>query len=173
MGNLTYTYRYRICNGHLEIMYYDVEFGDPNNWEMLSQSAFTEFIELHIIGRIGSGTIPDCSSGLTTNFIKFYTASCGVWLKCTYNVEPQTPDCEMGFSPLPDPQATTVDVWKYQSCGQVCCQKTYEVCKTPDPTFGGTLTKVKKISVQKASECENDPNGINPLYNKPCLDGCN
>jgi len=168
---MTFTYRYRICNGHLEIQYYNITFS-YGNFDMLSQSALNELLELYIISKIGSGAIPDCSTMLTTNYIKFYTASCGVWLKCTYNIEPQTPNCDMGFSPLPNPQATTVDVWKYQSCGQVCCKKIYEVCKTTNPTTGGNLTKVKKITVEKASECENDPNGINPLYDKPCLDGC-
>ena len=175
-------YRYRVCGGVVEYEYISgpTIIGGHNNCNVLEDfsiyhhniSSLREYLDLHIISTADWSfniTTPDCPA--TTQLVKFYSADCGVWVKCTYDIEPQTPNCEQGFSPLPDPQATTVDVWKWQSCGETCCKRTYTICRGNETHVGNSI-QIQQMQKEKVGNCTEEPGGSNPVYAKPCKDGC-
>lgn len=63
-----------------------------------SLSSLEEYISLALIERETeeSGTIPLCGSG-SKLMIKVYTASCGIWVGCEYEVNPATMECDSGY----------------------------------------------------------------------------
>lgn len=94
-----------------------------------------------------------------------YTAACGIWVCCEYQVTPAEPVCETGYN-LPLPHYGTpskVKVCKWQPCGTVCCRRMYEMCKNEL----GQVT-INLISKTKLGECS----GQNQYGSKPCEDGC-
>ena len=63
-----------------------------------SLSSLEEYISLALIERETeeSGTIPLCCSCLKL-MIKLYTASCGIWVACEYEVNPASMECDSGY----------------------------------------------------------------------------
>ncbi|MFH1049613.1 MAG: hypothetical protein V1779_01640 [bacterium] len=108
---------------------------------------------------------------------KFYTASCGIWVNCTYDISNTQPVCEQGFDlPLPhynDGNGDKVKVWRWQSCGQTCCERVYQVCKAPSATHPGSFViQIQAMQKNRIAPCTQAPDGSSPKYAKPCEDGC-
>lgn len=94
-----------------------------------------------------------------------YTAACGIWVCCEYQVTPAEPVCETGYN-LPLPHYGTpskVKVCKWQPCGTVCCRRNYEMCKNE---LG--LTIINLVGKTRLGDCT----GQNQYGSKPCEDGC-
>lgn len=143
LTQIKYKVHWRICNGQIECV---LEIGDMTNIDYFTTGsnheidfnaakALAEFDALFmLIGQlIATGiTIPDCPS--TIPFIQFYTARCGVWVKCSFPIsnEPETcDDCWTGNHPTPYPHGgkSYVDIYKWQPCGTICCKKEFSICK--------------------------------------------
>lgn len=135
-------------------------------------SSLNEYISLALIeyDADDNGGVPDCSQGSRT-FIKVYTASCGIWVGCEYEVDPATRDCDMGYEPpYPDygTSPTKVKVYKWQSCGEVCCVNTYTICKIPSTISPGTyINSMMKVSSVPSGTCTLQSN-----YATQCQTGC-
>ena len=112
-------------------------------------SGFMEYAELQILNWLYNmgdlGNIPDCcppENNCGIQIVKFYTASCGVWVRCSYEFacqptihHPRGPNGDIDCpQPWNNNGNTVVDVWQYQPCGDICCEKTYLICKTTSPT---------------------------------------
>ena len=149
------TVRRGICEGMRDFSIYHYDF-----------SAIYEMVMLSILEELAYADQPlsTCGSG-QKNYYDFYTASCGIWLSCEYDIDPQTPDCETGYDPLPDPTATTVKTWKWQSCGTTCCKRKYQICY--DPSYGTIPLNVITFPPVPLTECTGQSN-----YAKPCDNGC-
>lgn len=174
----TYPYKYRICNNKLEI-----EYGEPqkdgencNVWTEFSSYQYDfkskpDEFDLYLLitqseSRFGL-IVDDCPS--TTEIIRYFKARCGVWVYCTYQIEPQIPDCQPGFQPIPDPNATEVSIGKWQSCGFVCCQRKYMVCKKELLHYG---TWIQAIGIIKGKAPNSQCSGQVIYTESECLDGC-
>ena len=125
-------------------------------------SSLEEMISLTLIQDLDIN--PICP--LTAQRIKIYTASCGIWVGCEYEITNAPRVCDAGFAPPYPDDATPgkVKVYKWQSCGTVCCVNTYDVCE--DEAFG--ITNVTKVSSVQAGDCSGQL-AYNP---KMCQTGC-
>lgn len=122
-------------------------------------STFRNLLELGLMRKItkDSSTIPNCSvDSLIT--VQFYTAMCGVWVKCSYKVNPTTVICDSGFSP-PMPHYFKdgdwwVDHYRWHECGRTCCERTYTIClsSSSSPFFGKNI-KIKEINRKRIGSC--------------------
>ncbi len=174
---ITCEYRYRICGGVFQWEYKDVvttgncAFMQNFNYLHYNFSSINELLDILILADFkDNGYIGTCPTNTTT--AQFYSASCGIWLYCEYDIEPQTPRCEQGYDNVPTPGPRTVKTWKWQSCGTTCCKRTYVLCKEYDSAAGGVITKIKGFSKEKIGNCTQEPGGSSPKYARPCEDGC-
>lgn len=172
---ITVTYRFRICDNQYQIYYDDIR--RTGNCENLGESwsnnefnqTFMEWLDIvimeDIVGLAGHPSVPLCPQ--ETQKASFYSAGCGLWVKCTYIIDPERRYCEEDWrGEFPDYSENgeqKIDYWKWQSCGEVCCKKTYGLCRQE----GTEDINIRFISKEKASECTNPDNFI-----KPCQDGC-
>lgn len=62
---------------------------------------------------------------------------------------------------------TKVKVYKWQSCGEVCFENTYELCKKVSPISSLTITTMTKVSSVPKGKCSLQTN-----YAKDCQNGC-
>lgn len=129
-------------------------------------------------GMYGSLT-PLCPDSI--KYVRIYTAICGVWLKCRYKIDTNIRMCDEGFAtPFPDffvDGNKYVDIWRWQPCGEVCCQKSYDVCRVVNPTNGRWFIKIKQIKTQRhtqQSDCTLQGVFRDGITNEiiPCQDGC-
>lgn len=184
--------RYRVCYDAMGQSYEDLEYtivsvtGNCTNMQSLSiyqynLKSINELIDLLLIEDLeNSGQYQNAICPNTKKAVKIYSASCGVWVKCTYDISNVNPVCEQGYDMPPphykSPSGTyQVDVWKYQSCGTVCCQREYTVCIEKDVTHGTNKIKIQNMSRSRypaGAPCTQEPNGSSPKYAKPCQDGC-
>lgn len=115
------------------------------------------------------------------------------WLRCSYEfgcvnppyaptvtihqdgVPPSTYTCP---SPYIYNQHPTIDVWHYESCGDVCCEKTYAICVQHNAVDNIDEIVIKNVDRHKlnGSSCtlnnqfhKWDPPGTVVI---PCEDGC-
>lgn len=172
---ITYKYKSRVCNGVAEYMWYNATVTGPcasmPNFSIYhySFSALAEYIDLLLLQKhynSNPSAVPICGVGVPME-ARTYSANCGVWVSCTWEIEPQNPECERGYAPLPDPAATSVTKSKWMSCGTVCCRKTYMVCKRPDTVQGGYYLDVQSTFKERLTDCTDEGN-----FDKPCQDGC-
>lgn len=171
---ITYQYRTRWCNGQMDIDYTIISaFGNCANG--MTASALKEYLELIIIQQKmqnafdgNSVTIPDCDDpgAPSVQAVTFYTASCGIWLSCTYTIEPQEPECESPLTP-PAPGPTTVKTWTWQSCGTQCCKNVYNICKGTS-VIGGDVIYIRNVSRRQVET----PCSDQATFSKPCDSGC-
>jgi hypothetical protein len=136
--NVQYQYRTRICNGNIDVQYNiitatgDCDWMESHNELEAKISSMREMLEIVIMRRValtasgGLTNLPPCPNGNTV--INYYTAACGIWLSCTYDVTAHNMSCETGFDPMPNPNPSTIDVWQWFDCGTACCTRTYNVC---------------------------------------------
>jgi len=179
------TYKWRVCNGRLEIALDESGIRvlegcmgwDRLQWYHYNYSGLLDYITqalltaLHIPPTFfGNQPPPPCGQGTITT-ASVYTASCGIWLKCTYHYQGSiTRDCERGhdgIDPLWDPANQTITTTKWFSCGQTCCVREYEICWKRDPIAGDQIFPLRLIGKRKLIECTGQSN-----FDRPCEDGC-
>jgi hypothetical protein len=182
----TIWYRFRDCNGVHQIMIDSTKaldngnFLDSVNRYHFQYTTFSDLADLYLLQhRFRSLILTSDDPDNPTTIVQLYKASCGIWVGCTYDVDPESRVCDMGFDP-PYPVSGTVSapltIYKWQPCGKVCCQKTYEVyLENVDdnnvPPNSITIVKIKSLSITRSSltpECTEQPKYVP----KPCLDGC-
>jgi len=201
--------RYRKnCEGVLEIIvddfyvlypdFYNFNKLDNFNYLHFNYSSLTEWVALDflmIINAYGTDDIvPYCSTNTTKTRVHVYTASCGIWTKCSYKLpNPIEKVCDTGWQggdphygvPNPGPPPTTdmwVDHWKWQSCGEVCCRKVFELCREENVTYPGYYVKIKAMTKEKYPDSECSKQGdftgprpfptSTPFVELQCEDGC-
>jgi hypothetical protein len=173
---LTVSYRWRNCDGNYQIYIDNIQ--KSGNCEFLgseggSSSSFQEWLDLVLIEEIANlyGEYPPEECPATSTKAIFYTASCGLWVKCEYTVDPASRVCDPDWrGPVPDYYANGVrkiKYWKWQSCGITCCKKTYSICKTMHTTDNGYDINIQAVSKVKIGNCSNPDNVVTP-----CEDGC-
>lgn len=179
------TGRKRICNGNIEIIYDDIQakknsmYFEEENFYEKNFSALRELIDINIIENVDGlfhVKLPFCPE--TISIIKIYAASCGVWVKCSYEVSPASEMCDIGYEP-PTPMYNNngknyVDVYKWQSCGVVCCRKEYRVCQEYDPQHGDVIINIVNVTKNPISRCTQEGQYIDWKTGKiiPCKPGC-
>jgi hypothetical protein len=202
------TFFHRVnCDGDYEVKLVNFEgyngntsmnFLESFNYLHYSFSSATELVVLdYLMNRNVFGRdlrhVPLCSTNDAIKRVFIYTASCGIWTKCSYKLpDPIEKDCDQGWQGSfphygvlnPGPPPTTemwVDHWKWQNCGEVCCRKVYEVCRENYIDKAGTYIKIKALTKEKypGSECskQGDFEGPRPFPNSStvtlnCEDGC-
>jgi|GEM_PF-2176217 len=138
-------------------------------------SSLEEYISLAVIDWYMdnvTGPVPDCPS--FNQVVKVYTAKCGIWVGCEYEVEPTSRVCDTGYlPPYPDYGTfpTKVKVWKWQSCGTICCENVYTICRTTSLETGNPIIDMSKVSSgpQGGSTCS----GQASYLPRNCQYGCN
>ncbi len=173
-------YRQRDCNGVIE---YIIDSVHANDNASLMDSVeylhfnFKSFFEILMIALVEdadalfNANTPDCSQD-TIQLAHFYTASCGVWVKCSYKIEEDSRECDTGYEPpypeYDDGPDKWVDIYKWQSCGEVCCKRTYSICKQ------GSEIKITQYVKQPDDDCTGQGNFKNwkTGLDIPCQDGC-
>ncbi|GIV55436.1 MAG: hypothetical protein KatS3mg040_0204 [Candidatus Kapaibacterium sp.] len=181
------TYLWRVCNGRLEIALEESgiqPLAGCGGWDRLvlyhhsysglldyiTQGTLTHLLENQTYSNWGvQYPIPDCQQG-SLRTASVYTAACGIWLSCTYNVNSRE-SCEQGYQfpdPNFDPQTNTVKTWKWHPCGQTCCKREYEICTQPNPLQPlSTVYSLRLIGKYALLPCSQQDQ-----YAKPCEDGC-
>lgn len=188
------TYRYRICNGILEIDILSVTTIDnAGNLRTFSIEHY-EFkslrssVELGVMTdhfrQIGIDSLPRNVLTDTTNcadtatYVNFFTASCGVFLNCKYDRTSSSRVCDSGYAPpYPEIMDTVPKVvfQKWQPCGYNCCKKTFRICRSLSSTGGATsnsqqqssILKITEVEITSVSNCSLQGN-----YKKPCYTNC-
>jgi len=63
--------------------------------------------------------------------VRYYTARCGVWVKCCYELKTDgIVNSDGGYVvSCPSPINNHIDIYKWQDCGTVCCMKEFSICK--------------------------------------------
>lgn len=173
--NLTIYYHWRTCNGNYQI-YVDslIKTGNCDYLgDQSTASSFQDWVNLILIEEttnLSGIVLPPLCPDSSFKFI-FYTASCGLWVKCEYTVDSTSRVCDpdwRGTYPDYSVGATRkIRFWKWQSCGITCCKKTYSICKTLNATGNGYIIHINSVSKQKIGNCTNPDNFI-----QPCQDGC-
>lgn len=110
-------------------------------------NSLEEMISLTILEREAYIT-PACPNG--AQIMKVYTANCGIWVGCTYDVSLASRSCDPGYNP-PYPNFNEggidkVKVWKWQPCGTICCENIYEICTDHSVVTGDVIFKMTKVS---------------------------
>lgn len=175
---ITCLYRFRVCNGVWQWQYDYVtatgncSFMQNFNYLHYNFSSVNELLDILIISDFNNNGYFSgyCPTNYTTAM--FYSASCGIWLSCEYDIAPQTPRCEQGYDNVPTPGPTTVKTWKWQSCGTTCCKRTYTICKELDVINNKDIIKINAMTKSKIGNCTQEPGGSAPKYARPCEDGC-
>ncbi len=179
---LTIHYSYRVHDGEYEIYVENVE--KTGNCEFLDsiankdgyQSAFREWVSLLLIQEANnlesSQFVPLCEVG-TVKKMSVYTSTCGLWVKCTFQVDPATRVCEAdwrgAYPEYGEGETKYIDYWRYVSCGQSCCKETYEICLySLDSTGANTYVKILSRTKEQIGECSGQSEFV-----KPCVSGCN
>ncbi len=146
------------------------EFFNSGSYFELDFSGMKEFIELNALWALiqsGQINVPPCSTGSKV-MVTYYTARCGVWVKCSYKVDLSAPvmrdNCYQGPCPSPIPYQGEpyIDVWKWQPCGETCCKKQYELCNEFDPKYNTTVIRIKNVTRQQTPgfQCSEQGNCI-------------
>lgn len=185
----TVKYCWRNCGGEIEIIIdwdytelIDPDFLAHGTKEELDFDGAREYLKLLILNKVidlGNITIPDCSTGGKT-FFNIYTARCGVWVKCSYKVDTQGEvmkdigydgNCPLPYSHNGD---SYIDVWKWQSCGEVCCKKTYTVCKEGTTGAGNIRISTPTTDPAPGEQCTDQGVFKDWKTDLPyqCKDGC-
>jgi hypothetical protein len=169
--NATITYVQRICGGMREISIVNQTINDGcGGWDQLiiyhyNYSGLQDFITQGLLIATTFDTPPPCPAS-TQMLANVYTASCGIWLYCEYNLPSVVSyNCEMGWTgPPPHTPGTPAKVksWKWQSCGTTCCRRVYSIC-----TNSSGVKNISLVSKQQLTPCSEQGN-----YAKPCENGC-
>ncbi|MBL8005498.1 MAG: hypothetical protein JNL36_10405 [Candidatus Kapabacteria bacterium] len=189
------TYRYRYCNGVLEIDILSVSTVDNAGFLREFKMEHYEFASLrssvelglmqdHWVQR-GHDSLPWIRNSTTgcidsVTWVNFFTASCGIFLECNYAiVGSSTRNCDRGYTP-PYPESILYPgcavYTKWQKCGYNCCKKTYKVCtdvSSTDPEAGNSesrslILRIKETKITSVTDCS-----LQSKYgSKPCYTNC-
>lgn len=179
-----FTYRFRICSGIREYVFDDIKFQGVceayesfaiyhYTYNSLLDMATQTFLENVHNGDDPPQNFPDCDNGTAPQLAYIYTASCGVWVGCEYQIEPGSRNCEFGAKePYPDYTVDDVEkvkIWQWQSCGTTCCRRVFEYCMKQSPIPGfGEMKVARLVSKQRLFECSEQ----SKYTSAPCMDGC-
>lgn len=174
------------CDGVMEFvvdstfLHGNSEYLESFQYEEYGVNTARDLMWLHILEYphdFGYNPVPLCSSD-TFKMAHVYTASCGVWVKCSYKVDPASQMCDIGYIP-PTPLYSDgtdfwVDSWKWQNCGNACCRKEYQICITYDLTINRYIFKVKEVKKEKILDCEKEGEFFDWKTQSPipCHDDC-
>lgn len=180
---INWTVRMRLCAGVLQYQYTSMSTsGDCSFWK---DSTIQQILDLFVMqkamgdasfGSLPGYSIPFCPT--TQQQVQFFTSSCYIWQKCTYNTTAEAPVCDPPENNPGVPPTRKVDTWTRHDCGISCCKRTYEVCVTPSTT-GGDLhsnpTDLARINVrlltrERIIPCTKNTDGT--WTTRPCNDGC-
>lgn len=158
-------YRVQVCNGVTRFII-DSSFAIDNGNHLDTFSiyhfnfdTFKDLLNISLMNKIADDSIsvPNCGTD-TVKTVQFYTAACGVWVKCSYKVDTNSVVCDHGWN-APKPHYFNsgdwwVDYWRWHSCGKTCCEKTYKICRTTAaPPFSGTITKITQVTKRATEPC--------------------
>lgn len=192
------TYRYRYCNGVLEIDVLSITTVDNAGKYRTFELEHFEFKTLRSAIELGlmtdhereigidslptinpdPGTIYTCAD--TVSYVSFFSASCGIFVNCTYSRSDSTRFCQDGYvPPYPEIMDTVPKVVyrKWQSCGYNCCKKTYRICRDMSSTTGvssgnseakNAILRILEVSITSVSDCSLQGN----YGSKPCYTNC-
>ncbi len=146
---------------------------DSKSYYHQNYQGLKEYIILALLTKRSRSSAVPCSSTPLPQISNVYTAACGVWSCCEYEVvAPQIPVCDAYWSG-PKPHygvPPKVKACKWFACGTVCCRRRYSVCFS-QTTYEGTMQEtvdVKLLNKEKLGECS----GQLPSPAQPCEDGC-
>jgi hypothetical protein len=174
---LTVYYHYRNCDNNNNYQIYIDSLIKSGNCDYINEgssaTSFQDWLNLVLIEETINlseyNTPNDCPDSSLKAI--FYTASCGLWVKCEYTVDSTSrvcdPDCRGVYPDFSSGGKRKIRYWKWQSCGITCCKKTYSICRIPALTGGGFTIQINSVSKQKIGNCTNPDNFI-----QPCQDGC-
>jgi hypothetical protein len=189
-------YRFRYCNGILEIDITGVStidnagFLKQFNFQHYEFASLRSVVELGVlthhaqkykIGHAGQDSLSpyfDCSD--TASLVTFYSASCGIFLKCLYERADTSRICSPYFTP-PYPEVIEdmvkkVVYTKWQKCGYNCCKRTYKVCRDkssvptnlpPDQSenYESDILRILETKITSVTDCSlQSKYGSNPCY---------
>lgn len=135
----------------------------------LKRDGLREYVSLGLIDLQSRNSAPECGQGAPATYANVYTAACGIWVYCEYELPPNPdPVCPDWQGPLPHfgTNPTKVRVHKWQSCGEACCRRTYSVCWKRDD-LQNDYRIINLISKERLGDCTGQSN-----YSQPCSDGC-
>lgn len=188
------SYEWRFCNGVYQIRKFDISAdyesmtGSVDNYEE-SLDWLRGYAEMQALGDfftnviIGVTNVPICGED-SIMMASIYSADCGVWLRCSYefNCEPEIHSdgpSQIGYiceAPWDRNGKKVVDRWHWEPCGDVCCEKTYDICREYNPPPVGHILKINNVNRHKlvGSECSKEGQFFKwdtsaPI---PCKDGC-
>jgi hypothetical protein len=178
-------YRRRVCNGVEQYIVEEIEAFDNGlhldkvNIFHYTFSTFSDLVDVKVIQN-GFNNPLDIAYYNTHNnpnntrrIVQIYKASCGIWVKCRYNIDSTTKGCcgvDSSYTiPWPhDSISLTYDYYRWQPCGSVCCKKTYETYKTTGVS-GNVVIHIKSLFRNKSQpKCTDEWK----YGSKPCEDGC-
>jgi len=178
-------YKMRDCNGQLEVYVVSVTLLGPcanQNGQQIEEHVYNGYAEMMVRELMRTllfgpslTNIPDCD-GTDPLVTRFFTASCGLWVKCTYEVVPPnvSEDCDRGAIPTfyTDPVSgkSYVDYWKWLSCGTTCCKREYKVCMKNEFIIDSWVSNVVVDPVGAPVQMGNCSDQY--LYSKQCSTGC-
>lgn len=170
---LSVIYKWRNCNNNYQV--YIENYFSQGNCTILEQNAttFQEWLNLLIIEELanldGQVDPPDCPD--SSMKAMFYSASCGLWVKCDYTIDSTTRACDVDWrGSYPDynvGEEQKVSFWKWQYCGFTCCKKTYSICKTFNYTNEDNDLIIQTVNKEEIGVCTNPDNFV-----QPCEGGC-
>lgn len=187
---IKYKIHWRNCGGQIECVfeiedmtsadYFAIGSNYENDFKEARETA--EFLALKLLlNELFSANIPIPDCPAERPFIKFYTARCGVWVKCSFPIsnEPEScDDCWVGEHPEPYSHngKSYVDIYKWQPCGTICCQKEFKICKGYDANLGYSRLFINDVtrgpapgaSCSEQGTCHDWKTGIEIQ----CQDGC-
>jgi hypothetical protein len=172
-------YRWRVCqNGEIQFEYSNISISGNCLWEQnfnlstygghpFNFSSVNEMIDVLILSQFSNvyPSLPQCPNTEITAL--FYTASCGIWISCLWDISSSAETCPNGYIPHPSNPTGT---WKWQTCGTTCCKRTYNVCKQLNGV--DWETKIVYVGKSKSTNCTQEPGGTSPKYARICDDGC-
>lgn len=152
------TYRKLLCNGvwKYQIDGMEVVEGCTSQWGGLSglleqhksYSALNDYLSMGLVSQgLTSSGVPNCTTGTYQSFTEVYTASCGIWVWCDYEInESAIPNCPFWDGPLPafgTPKKVRVSKW--QSCGTTCCKRVYRTCRKTQEGLYSDYTHIERV----------------------------
>lgn len=189
-------YEWRICDGVYEYRY--TNFTAQGNCSQMTDfsiyhyniSSIMEMADMIVAeesaqldGHPGFLALPVCGTGVYRK-AKFYSAACGVWVKCSYiidqNAEVKKDRGYVGSCSIPDHNGY-IHKWKWQSCGEACCRREYHICTFTSPSSGTAEVRVTQFPAMLIGECTQQDNygpwevtdPMDPNYNYECQHACN
>lgn len=179
-------YRKRVCNGVEHIMIDSAialdngRFLDSVNRYNFKYTAFNELADVYLLQHLyRNSTSISANPNLPSTIVQLYKASCGVWLSCTYNVNPASRQCDTGYTePYPiTSELTPLSIYKFHPCGTVCCKKTYAIYRDEVPdsledpfAVYHPVIIIKNLSITRSHfrpKCT-----LEDTFPEPCQDGC-